>query len=386
MTEQPKLKKFLSVDAAPGVQAPSAGQSVRKAEFNQTSGTIEVPENVPEGDAAEFLEAAGQDPELWEVTGFRRTEWGNEDDLRTATRFTFRKREQVEASERVDIDDLLALIHHDLPEEPSRMGAEPTPGAAVLIGDMQFGQGVDDPFEAIQNTLSAIDKAADELERRGGANELLVAWLGDHVEGFTSQGGKNTWRTRLTLSEQIRATRRVMYYAVERFHPLTERLVMAAIPGNHGRVENASGGSTRVDDNHDVEALNAVSEALSMSARYRGVECLVPQEDQLSLAVKIDEITWGLVHGDKWRPGKHFEWWREQAFHGAPVAAADILAAGHYHYLLVHEQGVKLYIQVPTLGTDGVWWEHQHGSRPHPGLVLATTSEKGVTDIVPVRS
>lgn len=379
-----ELKKFLSVSAAPTTAAPAAGERVRKAEFTLDKGSIEVPVDAPEGDALDFLEKAGQNPDDWEVTGFRRIEYGNPTDPFISTRFTYKRRQN--GGERVDIDDLLAMIHSDSPQPKSRVLDEhPAEGAAVLIGDMQFGQGVEDPYEAIENTLTAIDCAASELEARGGSEELLVAWLGDHVEGFTSQGGRNTWRTRLTLSEQIRATRRVMYYAVQRFLPLTNKLVMAAVPGNHGRVENASGGSTRADDNHDVEALNAVAEALSMSDEYRDVLCLVPEEDQISLSVKIGKLTWGLVHGDKWRPGKHYEWWREQVFHGGPTAGADALACGHWHHLLVHEQGTKMFIQVPTLGTDGTWWEHMHGARPNPGIILAITTGEEVTDVVPIR-
>lgn len=344
-----------------------------------------MPEDAPEGDALDFLEAAGQNPDEWEVTGFRRIEYGNPDQPFVSTRFTYKRREG--AGERVPIDDLLAMIHEHSTNAPRPRLAGKLEGAAVAIGDMQFGQGVDDPFEAIENTLSAIDKAADALADAGGARELLVAWLGDHVEGFVSQGGANTWRTKLTLSEQIRATRRVMFYAIERFHPLTDRLVMAAVGGNHGEAQRIAGkGVTRYDDNHDVEALNAVAEALSMSGSYQDVEVYVPERDELSLAVKVGGVVWGLVHGDKYRAGKHFEWWEQQAFHAGPVAAASVLLAGHYHYLLVHEQGHRTFIQVPTLGTDGAWWAHKHGARPHPGIVLIAVKEGEVSHVQPVRS
>ena len=385
MTNESKLAGFLAVAAAPPVAGIPAGERVRSAEFSLSSGTVEVPEDAPEGKALDFLEAAGQNPDEWEVAGFRRIEYGNPDQPFVSTRFTYKRREG--AGERVPIDDLLAMIHEHAVDTPKPRLAGKLEGAAVAIGDMQFGQGVDDPFEAIENTLSAIDKAADALADAGGARELLVAWLGDHVEGFVSQGGANTWRTKLTLSEQIRATRRVMFYAIERFHPLTDRLVMAAVGGNHGEAQRIAGkGVTRYDDNHDVEALNAVAEALSMSGTYKDVEVYVPERDELSLSVEVGGVVWGLVHGDKYRAGKHFEWWEQQAFHAGPVAAATVLLAGHYHYLLVHEQGRRTFIQVPTLGTDGAWWAHQHGARPHPGLVLIAVEEGEVSHVQPVRS
>lgn len=391
MTEQNeqdrKLKAFLAVGSAPKIPGAEYGESRRVAEFSLTAGTVEVPEDAPEGTALDFLEAAGQDPEHWEVTGFKRIEYGDPQSPFVSTRFTYRRRTDVPA-ERVDIEDLLALIHeHDKDVKPKGIGEAPLPGAHTLIGDPQIGQiGPDgDPFEAIENTLTAIDIAAERIARQGGAEELLVSWLGDHIEGFASQGGKNTWRTKLTLTEQIRCTRRLMYYAVEKFYPLTNRLVMAAIPGNHGRVETANGGSTRADDNFDTDALVAVSEALKLSGTYSDVEIYIPEGEQISLAVKVGGVTWGLVHGDKWKRNGQFTWWREQAFHGGPTAGADVLCAGHWHHFMVQEEGNKTFIQVPTLGTDGSYWEHLHGNRPNPGIVLVFTDGTDIASINPLR-
>lgn len=381
-----ELADFLKTSHAPHISKPEAGERHRVAEFSLTSGSVEVPEDAPEGTALEFLEKAGQNPDEWEVTGYKRIEYGNPAQPFVSTRFTYKRREG--AGERVPIDDLLAMIHeHAGRARPQRVGESPVPGAAVLIGDMQIGQiGPDgDPFEAIENSLRAIDQAADEIERQGGAEEILVAWLGDHIEGFVSQGGKNSWRTRLTLTEQIRATRRIMYYAIEVLEPLCHRLVMAAVPGNHGRVEAGNGTGTRADDNHDTDALVAVAEALELTGDRTGVETYVPEVDQISLAVTVGGLTWGLVHGDKWRRGGQFNWWREQTFHNGPTAAADVLCGGHWHHLLVMEEGGKTFIQVPTLGTDGAYWQNLHGNRPNPGVVLALTDGDTLTSVLPIR-
>lgn len=381
-----ELQAFLKTNHAPHISKPEAGERHRVAEFSLTDGSVEVPEDAPEGTALEFLEKAGQNPDEWEVTGYKRIEYGNPAQPFVSTRFTYKRREG--AGERVPIDDLLAMIHeHAGRARPQRVGESPVPGAAVLIGDMQIGQiGPDgDPFEAIENSLRAIDQAADEIERQGGAEEILVAWLGDHIEGFVSQGGKNSWRTRLTLTEQIRATRRIMYYAIEVLEPLCHRLVMAAVPGNHGRVEAGNGTGTRADDNHDTDALVAVAEALELTGDRTGVETYVPEVDQISLAVTVGGLTWGLVHGDKWRRGGQFNWWREQTFHNGPTAAADVLCGGHWHTLQMMEEGEKLFIQVPTLGTDGAYWTNLHGSRPKPGVVLALTDGTEVVGVIPIR-
>ena len=388
MSDESKLQQFLAVGAASGVPKTPAGERVRRAEFDLTSGTIEVPEGAPEGDALEFLEKAGQDPSAWELSGFRRSEWGDPEDPFVSTRFTYRRREGTVG--RVPIDDLLAAIDAHEPNPGPRTDPYALDALAVLIGDMQIGQvgASDDPFEAIENTLEAIDRAAAMAEDLGGADQILVAWLGDHVEGFVSQGGANAWRTKLTLSEQIRAVRRIMYYAVERLARWCNELIMAAVPGNHGDAQRLAGkGVTTYSDNHDVEALNAVAEAISMSSSpdLNHVHFLVPERDEISLAVEVGGITWGLVHGDKWRNGKQFEWWEQQTFHDGPVAGADVLCCGHWHTFIAMEEGRKTFIQVPTLGTDGMWWAHQHGARPNPGIVLVPVADGEISAIVPIR-
>ena len=386
MSNESKLRQFLAVGTAPGVPKAPAGERVRRAEFDLTSGTIEVPEDAPEGDALAFLEKAGQDASQWEVSGFKRSEWGDPDAPFVSTRFTYKRREG--AGERVDIDDLLAVIDKHEPAGVERTEAYALDALVTLIGDMQIGQGVDDPFEAIRNTLEAIDQAVAVAADLGGAEQILVAWLGDHVEGFVSQGGANVWRTKLTLSEQIRATRRVMYYAVEQLAPWADELIMAAVPGNHGDAQRIGGkGVTTYTDNHDVEALNAVAEAISLSgnADFDHVHFLVPERDEISLAVEVGGIVWGLVHGDKWRNGKQFDWWEQQTFHGGPVAGADVLCCGHWHTFIAMEEGRKTFIQVPTLGTDGMWWAHQHGARPNPGIVLVPVVDGAINAIVPLR-
>lgn len=384
------FKKLLDVSHAPTIPAPKHGQSVRKAEFTKTSGSIEVPENVAEGDAEEFLLASGQNPADWEVTGFRRSEWGDPEDPFVSTRFTFSRRKHDNEEVTVDLDPILTqALGHPLSPDASRVATSPA-GAAVLIGDMQYGKG-DDPEEALRNAFTAIDRAAERISAEGGVDQLLIAWLGDHVEGFVSQGGANVWRTKLTLTEQIRATRRTMLYALEKFENLADAIIMAAVPGNHGEALRVNGkGTTRYDDNFDVEALNAVAETVvevnRATGRWCHVECFVPEKDGISLSVEVGGITWGLVHGDRYRPGKHFDWWQGQVFGGRPVAAADVLVAGHYHHLLVEEQGAKLFIQVPALETESKWYEHIAGTKGNPGIVIAYTDGKDVTRVEPVRA
>ena len=74
-----------------------------------------------------------------------------------------------------------------------------------------------------------------------------------------------TPRTQLTLTEQVRLTRRVMLRALTTFAPLAERVTMTAVPGAHGEaVRLVGGGATPHDDSHDTESLIAVHDAVAL--------------------------------------------------------------------------------------------------------------------------
>lgn len=388
------MDDLLKVGTAPRISRPAANQSVRKAEFNLTSGTIEIPEDLPEGDAYDVLVAAGQDPADWEVTGFRRSEWGIEGQEQTSTRFTFKRRERVEQSEReAAVAEVLSWIDRHKPRERVHFDEDMRRDFAVLaLGDLQLGkfENLEDGTDfdhAAANAISVIDQFVEDLEHTA-TEEVLVAWLGDHGEGFVSQGGANTWRTQTTQQDQNRIMRRLMYYAVDAISPLTNRLVMIAVPGNHGESQRVAGkGVTRYDDNNDTEQLNAVAEGIERSGEdYDHVEFYVPERDEISLCVEIAGVRIGAVHGERWNSGKHADWWEGQVFHGGPVAAADVLLCGHWHHLLVQDVGRKLFAQVPALERRSKWWEHKTGIVGHPGALLLEGSYDQVTNIKPLRA
>jgi hypothetical protein len=211
--------------------------------------------------------------------------------------------------------------------------------------------------------------------------------MGDHVEGFQSQGGANVWRTNLTMSEQIRLTRRVMLYAMEQFAPLSPRLTMAAVPGNHGEPQRFSGkGVTRYDDSHDTESLIAVSDAAQLNKDAFGhVEFYVPQTDEMTVVLDVAGTRIGHAHGHQWRPGKQFDWWEGQAFGSSPLRDADVLLAGHLHHLHIEENGGRTYVGVPALESESTWWRHATGVGGNPGVFTMLTKDGSVLDMKVVR-
>ncbi|QAY15701.1 MRE11 double-strand break endo/exonuclease [Streptomyces phage Bowden] len=338
-----------------------------------------------ESAATAVLQGQGLDPAEWTVTGLRSSEWTMANgDTGVSTRFTFARCASVAVRERPPIDELIAALDSTpvnvIEVLPDTDGEEHT--FIVALGDMQFGKIDGDGVEGtLQRTIDCLNRAAEllvEYRMRFNIRHVHIAWLGDHVEGFVSQGGANTWRTQLTLNEQIRLTRRVMLHALLLFAPVCSRLTMAAVPGNHGEAVRISGkGVTRYDDSHDTESLIAVKDAAELNPdRFGHVEFYVPDTDELIVVVECSGTVVGHAHGHQWRPGKHFEWWKGQAFNQAsPMHLVDLLLAGHLHHEFIDTDGWRTFLQPPAMESESTWWRHSKGTTGAPGLVVAVTKD-----------
>jgi hypothetical protein len=355
------------------VKGDAADVTVRAETFEQT-----------ESAATDVLRNQGLDPAEWTVTGFRSSEWTMANgDIGVSTRFSFARCASVTEGGGLPLDDLLAAIDSTPPDPVTmfiRDGEEHT--FLVSLGDMQFGKIDGDGVEGtLARTIACLNKAADllaEYRLRFNIRHVHVAWLGDHIEGFVSQGGANTWRTPLTLNEQIRLTRRVMLHALLLFAPMCSRLTMAAVPGNHGEAVRFMGkGVTRYDDSHDTESLIAVKDAADLNPqRFGHVEFFVPDTDELSVVVECSGTVVAHVHGHQFRPGKHFEWWKGQAFgRKSAMHQADVLLAGHLHHEFIEADGPRTFIQVPSMESESTWFRHNKGAEGAPGLIVAVTSK-----------
>lgn len=377
---------------------PAAPKSRRplSAEVRVEGQTAEVVVNnarvIPKLDEEghETLRANGLDPTEWQATAFSTSEWtmGN-GEQGISTRWSFaRKPDERESPPGPPLDDLFAQISHR--PAPAREVQDGDYGFIVALGDMQFGKIDGDGAEGtLSRVLGCLDQARatlDEYRSRYPIGHVHIGWLGDHVEGFVSQGGANTWRTPLTLNEQIRLTRRVMLHGLQLFADCGAPLMtMAAVPGNHGEPQRFAGkGVTRYDDSHDTESLIAVSDAAKLDlTRFGHVRFYVPETDEMTVTLDVAGTVVGHAHGHQWRPNKHFDWWRGQAFGSSPLSEADLLLSGHLHSFFADSDGQRLFVQVPALESESTWWRHHRGTGGDPGIVIAITKD-GITPVLEV--
>ncbi|MER8116249.1 hypothetical protein [Streptomyces sp. NPDC094031] len=381
------LEDLLSVPTAPATSTRQADPDKDFTRQIEVSGdaaevTVRGPEGIdPQSTAADVLLAHQLDPAEWEVTGFRSSEWTMVNgEPGVSARFSFGRRKVPAVRERPSVDELLRVFDEAPGWVPDSLTGDHT--MIVAIGDMQLGKiDGDGPEGTLRRAMHCIDQAVarlDDYRDRFEIEHVHLAWLGDHVEGFVSQGGANTWRTQLTLTEQIRLTRRLMAYAIIKFAPLVARLTVVAVPGNHGEAVRPGGkGVTRYDDSHDTDALISVSEALTLAGEeFAHVEVYVPDTDELTVTVECSGTVVVHAHGHQWKPGRHFEWWRGQAFDKtSALHTADLLLAAHLHHEFVDTDGPRTFIQIPAMESESTWWRHKKGTRGAPGLIVAITKD-----------
>ena len=278
------------------------------------------------------------------------------------------------------VDELIAAIDRHQPTAPKVTATALDPDAAYVIalGDLQIAKLENPTEELLGRIIDLIDRACAPLNGHG---HVHIAWLGDCIEGNVSQGGKNRWRTTLTMTEQVRILRRIMLAVIERVAPHAERVTVVAVAGNHDEAAPRDL-ATRIDDSWALEALNSVADALLYAPdRFGHVECYVPGKDEQGVVTDVAGTRIAHVHGHTIRPGQHFKWWAGQAFGRQDIGEADLLLQGHIHHMALEEDGKRKWLAAPALEAESVWWKHATGTGGAPGLLTFQTRNGSITNL-----
>ena len=330
----------------------------------------DAPEAEPDEDA--LLREWDLDPAVWEVVSARKSLWqgGAGGTWLEARRVSFRKRGPVAGLDTpADIEGILAG-YPALEQQPAGDGI-----LLAVVADCQAGKpdagGSEQLVRAYKNCVDGVAQRIREMP--GGRAKLLVfADVGDPVEGYVSQGGKNVILD-LSLTEQIRVMRRLWLHAIGVLAPLCDRMLCPAVPDNHGQTTRQW--NTKPSDNFALEIASSVADALAMSNDYRHVEFVFPEEDEISLAVNVGDnstpLVVGFTHGHMVsQPSGIPDWWARQTAGNQPVASARILITGHHHHLRIQATGgEKYWIMCPALEGGSDWYRHRRGDNSVSGIL-----------------
>jgi predicted phosphodiesterase len=326
-----------------------------------------------------LLQDRGYNPAEWRITSLTDSEWDVQTkagpDTFYAFKFTAVPRGADEA-EAPDISELLAIVNEPRARDAWPVHEAISPNAAWIhaLGDLQLFKMDGDGVEGtLRRVLASIDEGVtqyrDALMR---PSHVHIAWLGDCIEGFVSQGGKNAWRTNGTITEQVRLLRRIMLYAIDTYAPYCQRLTVVSVPGNHDEAMRHPV-NTRSDDSWAVDALVAVSDAIALNPdKYGHVECYVPGNDEQDVTLEVGGKIVTHLHGHQFRIGREWQWWQGQAFGGQQAGLAKMMLYGHQHHFQIDSKGDRLRVCVPALESESTWWKHKTGEVGAPGGLVFT--------------
>lgn len=327
----------------------------------------EAPE--PEPQEADLLAKFDLDPAVWEVVSARKSLWQSGDRWLEAHRVSFRKRSTT-APSAADIDAIMSqyMVSRTVPPRdlPERI-------LMVPAGDLQLGKPDGGGTAAtIERFCRITDDIADEVKREGFNTSLILAWMGDCVEGIVSQRGRLIASLDMPITEQVRVYRRLMMHQIAMLAPLAIKILIPVLPGNHDETYREQ--QMPMLDSWAIEGASAVADWMSGRPGYEHVEFVFPSPDELGITVDVGSADHPYVisfhHGHMaTTPAGIIPWWTKQSHGRQHAGRADLLVTAHFHHLRVeHTGGNRTWFQIPALDGGSDWYRLRSGEQSVTGI------------------
>ena len=324
-------------------------------------------------DIQELLKEFDLNPLHWTVTSLRRSRWQKYDgDWLEAFRLNLTPTNTTAISD-LDLEKLVEEIKKWRPER----GKKETSGELAYvfapsdqqIGKKASGEGTAESVERLLGTSSRGLDRLKELRKIGrSVGTVVIALLGDHVEGNVSQAGRlqSPAASDLGLTQQTRVARRVLMQQIKTFAPHCDRLVVPDVNGNHDEVTRQV--SADPADGWNVEIASAVQDACAENSELAHVEFRFPATDHQTLAVNINGTMLGLFHGHQ--TGKNVvSYLSNQAAGQTALGGCDLWLSGHYHHFASMDVGPRLWVQCPTTDVGSAWFRDRRGLESPAGVL-----------------
>lgn len=376
------MRVLENLQPAPRIDAPAGWRPA--VEFNGSEGEATT-NGVATGEKPnfdEFLADAGFDINEIEIVGDPRTSrWQRYDgEWLTAYKFRFRK-----INKQID----LPLLYSEAKKTKVKTPKIPLGNKALVVlwSDLQIGKvasrgGTKELIVRVHETVDRLEAFA----KKEKISRVIFCDVGDTVENFGNAANLAQLQSNdLSIMAQVDLAATLAWETLKRLSTIAPEITYASVGSNHcqWRVSKQRVG-TPIDDwaIHIGRTLARLSQEVGL-----GIKFLEPHQDDESLVVDVfgDQFhRLGLAHGHQaGRPEQVPTWWGKQAFGNQPVAAATILASGHFHHLRVqeiatNERGTsRFWIQAATLDNGSDWFRLTSGQDSQPGLVVFTL-EQGV--------
>ena len=240
-----------------------------KMDVDDVSGGFVISQPRPAGtpqDARQILEDFDMDPDAWSVTSVRRGKWQKYDGEYLESLRINIVPASVAVADQLDAEKLVDEIKKWRPVTGIKT-AKGDGSFALFPSDQQIGkkangQGTQQAIDRILHLTEASVERFQALQRAGlHLGGIVLGLPGDHVEGNVSQGGRlqGLASSDLGLTEQVRVARRLLMAQIKALAPLSERMVVPVINGNHDEVTRQVAADPA--DGWNVEIASAVQDA-----------------------------------------------------------------------------------------------------------------------------
>ncbi len=355
--------------------------------FDGTTGEATTPYSEAPATFEEFLEAAGMDPNEFEIIGTPRvSKWQQKEggEFLTSFRFTFRKKTGI-----LDLLLLYSEAKKVIKGKKPKFNLEKTTDKALVVlwSDLQVGKvdhrgGTSALIERVEITKQKLIQQV----KKEKPSKVIFCDVGDTIENFSNAVDANQLFTNdLSIMEQVDLATTLAWDTLKALTDHVPEIVYLSVASNHCQMRINKQRVGKGTDDWGVHIGRTLARlALEVGLPITFIE---PQPHDESLAVDIFDDGFhvlGLWHGHQSpRPDQVPTWWRQQAFGNQPVAAATIGVSGHFHHLRVVELGStprgtsRFWVQAATMDNGSGWWKRQAGEDSQPGLVTFFL-EKGI--------
>lgn len=254
----------------------------------------------------------------------------------------------------------------------------------VCLADFQVGKvdhlgGTSELLTRFESVLGQVVQLVKELKPA----HIVVADVGDCIEGITSSAPNQIATNDLTPDEQLRLWQRILTQTIVTLEPLVERLTVVGVPSNHAEVRN-SGGKVGQGD-YGISTLNTVRDAFAMLKPENSIEWVTPatEYDVVSI-VQLGETSIAFTHGHHARNQSAFDQWlaNQAASPNSPLNACTVAVHGHYHnYRYQRSTRGREVISCPTLDNGSSWFKNQTGEHSPPGLIVFQVADGRTTNL-----
>jgi hypothetical protein len=344
----------------------------------------------PPSEWADIIRELGLDPTVWTVDESQPVQvrtWDSGDKRMYYYRATVIP--SRDSSAQPDVEALIREVKKKRSKPPEDLLAERA--LVVCLADWQAGKsdhgGVEALLERLMALKDAIPARVKEAAKAGTPiSALYVIGMGDMVENTCDHYAQQTFSVALDRRQQVKLVRRVLTMMLTEWAKLPCKIVVGAVPGNHGENRKNGKSYTTFEDNDDLAVFEQVAEILSHNPEaYSHVSWVIPDGD-MTITLDVCGTVVAFAHGHQFTGSglplnKAKTWWKGKMAAMHPVGDAACLVFGHYHHLQVLQDGPRTIFGCPSNDGGSRWFEERGGPTTACGTLTFVCDKDGWHDL-----